>query len=600
LIRLLDGDTINKIAAGEVIENPSSVVKELVENSIDAKALRVLIEVSGGGKSLIRVTDDGCGISPNEAPLAFERHATSKISKADDLQSIETLGFRGEALASIAAVFGRIEMRTKVRGAAAGTLVVIEKGRLVERRDIGCPAGTSIFAERIFENVPARKKHLSGDQEELARVASVVTELAIINHSISFELFSGSRTIFQSPASSSWDQALISTFGSKVVRKLLPVRFAGKGFEITGAVGSSEVFRSGTEWIFVYVNGRAVSSRMVLSSLREAYYSVLPSGKSPIAVISLEIDPSMVDVNVHPTKREVRFLNEDEIGSSLIRIVQEALRSSDMPSPEAVFGGDPAESLRRGLLRPHQRTLSDEPELGEAEREEVATANGLKPATTDDSACSLPGDESGTSTDIEHGDGKNAGARDLRILGQTLETYIVAEDDVGLILIDQHAAAERVRYEQLIRRYETRSISQELSVPVTIELSAKEQILLQSWSEVLSDMGFEIAPFGGNSFSVRSVPATESRLDSPQAVYDLLTDLFAIRRPLRNSTTRDEVLKLFACRRSIKSGKEMDRSEMRRLLIDLSACENPKTCPHGRPTMIRISKLRLERLFGRA
>ncbi len=331
-IRLLDEDTINKIAAGEVIERPASVVKELVENSLDAGAGRVLVEVKDGGKSFIKITDDGCGIDAEDLPLAFQKHATSKISEAGDLEKVATLGFRGEALASIASVSRSVEVRTKTRDSLSGTYLRMENGKIAEIKEIGCPVGTSITVWDLFYNVPARRKHLKGAEAELVHITDTITELALIHFDTAFDLFSGKRTLFKSAKSASWDDVLLRLFGLKTRQGMAALQAAGRGWSIRGVVGDALSLRSSPDRIFIFVNGRAVSSRAIATALRDAYRNIIPLGKSPMAVISLEISPELVDVNVHPAKREIRLLHEDEISSVLFQSVTEALAAHAKPA----------------------------------------------------------------------------------------------------------------------------------------------------------------------------------------------------------------------------------------------------------------------------
>jgi DNA mismatch repair protein MutL len=576
-IRLLDEDTINKIAAGEVIEKPASVVKELVENSIDAGATRILVEVVDGGKSLIKVTDDGCGIGREDLSLAFQKHATSKISSAVDLGSISTLGFRGEALSSIASVAGSVEVHTKPRSDLSGSHLKIIDGKASEINDIGCPAGTSIAVRNLFHNVPARLKYLKSAGAELVRVTEMVTEMAIINYNIYFELFTGHRTIFKSSRSENWNDVLLKVFGLETVKLLIPFRTESRSFALTGVAGGPLCTRSSPDWIFVFVNGRPVSSRALVAGLREAYRTIIPLGKSPIAVVSLEINPSLIDVNVHPTKREIRFQNEDEITKALINAVLEALKAK----AGSGFGIG-------------QSQAAAEPPKGKMPEE---TADLTITRTAEQSTFPLEIAGCQVKMDLESPD--EVGASRLRILGQVLELYIVAESEQGLMLIDQHAAAERIRFERLREKYGQKKISQELVQAVTIELSPKEQQILESWKEVLADIGFDIDHFGGSTYNIRSVPAVGYRLESPQAIHDILCDFFSRGRIGPDSTNIEEVLKILACRGSIKSGHEMTDSEMRTLFRDLYACQNPHTCPHGRPVAVLLDEAQLERIFGR-
>ncbi|MFZ2470865.1 MAG: DNA mismatch repair endonuclease MutL [Methanothrix sp.] len=568
-IKLLDVDTINKIAAGEVIERPASVVKELVENSIDAGAGKVLIELGDGGKSFIRITDDGCGIDAQDLPMAFQKHATSKIRGAGDLENIATLGFRGEALASIASVSRSVEVKTKTKGSLSGTYLRMEGGKIAETKEVGTPVGTTITVWDLFYNVPARRKHLKGVEAENVHIADIVTELAIIHYDISFELFSGKRTIFKSVKSSSWDDVLFRLFGLKTLKGLSKLEEPGRGWLLSGVIGDPLAVRSSPDRIFVFVNGRAVSSRAISSAVREAYRNIIPLGKSPVAVISLQISPELVDVNVHPAKREIRLLHEGEIASALTRAAARALEKHAKSTQEDMSGGISSR-------------MSSEGELTAPVRQSTI-AEGCEQST-------LPIDPE--AEQMQPGPG-------LRILGQIKKLYIVAEGAEGLVLIDQHAAAERIRFELLQERYRNKNIRQELAEPISLELSPSEIIMMASWQETLQDIGFEVSPFGGNTYTVRAVPALGKRLESAEAVHDILRDLFSQGKVSLGSTNKDEILKLLACRGSIKSGKELTFAEMKKLVEDLCLCNNPLTCPHGRPVMVTIDQNHLERLFSR-
>ncbi len=566
-IRLLDADTINKIAAGEVIERPASAVKELVENSVDAGATKILIEVAEGGKSLIKVTDDGCGMEPEDLSMAFQKHATSKITGAEDLDRIETLGFRGEALASIASVARSLEVYTKTRSASTGTYLRMEDGRIVEKNEVGCPVGTIISVRELFYNVPARRKHLKGSEAELVHIVDAVTEMAIINYGISFELFSGKRTLFRSSRSGSWDEVLLRIFDLKTLKGMMPFHAEGLKWKLLGAAGDPMSTRSSPDRIFVYVNGRPVSSRALTAALREAYRSVIPSGRSPIGVISLEIAPGLVDVNVHPTKREIRLLQEEEISAALTLAVSAALREKAEAKPlkEMPRTETPATQASVIAQKSEQKML---PLDGTAASEEVEVSV----------ASEVP---------------------QVKILGQVQRLYILAESDQGLLIIDQHAAAERIRFERLKVLYSQKKISQELAQPVTIELAPNEQVLIDSWKDVLQEIGFQISPFGGKTYHVRAVPALGRKVESPEAVHDVLRALFTLGKVGPEATSKEDILKLLACRGSIKSGRELSMQEMTSLLRDLYACNSPLTCPHGRPVIVAITQGELERLFLR-
>jgi len=601
-IKLLDQDAVNKIAAGEVIERPASVVKELIENSIDAGATKILVEVAEGGKRLIRVTDDGCGMDREDSTLAFEKHATSKISAADDLARISTLGFRGEALSSIASVARSVDLVTKVRSGGvgvAGTHVRIEDGKIVEVGEVGAPAGTTIEVADLFKNVPARRKYLKSGRAELARIAEVVTTYAVIHHHISFELFSGEKTLFKSVRSESWNDPILRILGSDVARNLIPIEADSKFVSIAGAVGRQTVTRSSPDWIMIYVNGRYVKSKALSRAVAEAYRTLIPTGRHPIAVISLSIDPSTVDVNVHPAKTEVRFLREEELAGLLTDSIRLALERAE----ERESGPEQMKALQPTVLGAADESADEAEEVAgfdgmTAPAVPIGPEDGVQaPAAGAEVQRTLPLYSGARRLDLDLETAPLPGG--LRVLGQALLLYIVAEGPDGLVLVDQHAAAERARYEMLVKKHDSGTISQELIVPVTLELSPKEKVLLEEWSEVLEEMGFDVRPFGGRAYHVRAVPATGQRLESPEAVHDVLRDLFALGKVGTEATAKDEILKLLACRGSIKAGHEMTWKEMHDILRELFACENPKTCPHGRPTMVTISRVQLEKIFGR-
>ncbi len=587
-IRLLDEDTINKIAAGEVIERLASAVKELVENSIDAGATKILIEVAEGGKSLIKVTDDGCGIEAEDLPLAFQKHATSKIAGAKDLERIETLGFRGEALASIASVARSIEVYTKTRSASTGTYLRIEGGRIVEKKEIGCPIGTSIAVRDLFYNVPARRKHLKSKEAELVYIIDAVTEMAIINYGISFDLFSGKRTLFKSSRSSSWDDVLLKIFDLKTMKGMMPFNAEGKVWRLKGIAGDPLSTRSSPDRIFVYVNGRPVYSRTLTAALREAYRSIIPTGRSPIAVLSLEIGPELVDANVHPTKREIRLLREEEISAAITDAVSNALRTKAEAEPLRETPRVEMPEVQGSVITQgsEQKTL---PLKVTGEEVEMPVAPYA------------PASEVPIASDVFVASGVLVAPEvpQIKIRGQVKKLYILAESDQGLLIIDQHAAAERIRFERLKALYSQKKISQEMAEPVIIELAPGEQILLESWKGILEEMGFDIAPFGGKTYHVRAVPALGRRLENPEAVHDVLQGLFSLGKVSPDATSREEILKLLACRGSIKSGRELSMPEMRALLKELYACQNPLTCPHGRPVIVVITPEEMERLFFR-
>ena len=402
-------------------------------------------------------------------------------------------------------------------------------------------------------------------------ITDTVTELSIIHYNISFELFTGRRTVFKSARSSGWDDVLLRLFGLKTYKGMSRLEKQGQGWTLRGMIGDPLSTRSSSDRIFLFVNDRAVSSRVLSGALRDAYRNIISLGKSPVAVLSLQIDPQQLDVNVHPAKREIRLLHESEIASAITASAAVALeeharlgeRKTEAASAEVQEGrtiSRDAAALQTTIAEsPVQRTLSVGPEPALPEQHHPV----------------------------------------IRIVGQIKKLYIVAEGEDGLVIIDQHAAAERIRFELLVERYKDKKIRQELVEPISVELSASERLMMNAWQETLQEIGFDLSPFGGNTYTVRAVPALGSRLENAEAVHDILRDLFASGKVSPASTDRDEILKLLACRGSIKSGKELTLKEMEQLLHDLQECSNPTTCPHGRPVMVILDQSQLERLFGR-
>jgi DNA mismatch repair protein MutL len=446
----------------------------------------------------------------------------------------------------------------------------MEGGKIADIKEVGSPVGTTIIVWDLFYNVPARRKHLKGVEAETVYITDIVTEMAIIHYDISFELFSGKRTIFKSIRSSSWDDVLFRLFGLKTLKGMARLEEPGQGWSLSGVIGDPLAVRSSPDRIFIFVNGRAVSSRTLSAAVREAYRNIIPLGKSPVAVISLQISPELVDVNVHPAKREIRLLHEQEIASALTQAAARALVEHAKSAPEDMPGEVPGLEASSPV---RQATIAESCE------QSTLPLN--------------PVEEAGETSQVE------PQRPSLRILGQIKKLYIVAEGVEGLVLIDQHAAAERIRFELLQERYESKKIRQDLAEPISLELSPSERIMLSSWQETLQDIGFDVSSFGGNTYSVRAVPALGKRLESAEAVHDILRDLFSQGKVSPGSTNKDEILKLLACKGSIKSGKELTFAEMRKLVEDLSTCNNPLTCPHGRPVMVTIDQNQLERLFAR-
>ncbi len=573
-IRVLPPEVAGKIAAGEVVERPASVIKELVENSLDAGATDIRIEIREGGRRLMRVADNGCGIPAEEAPLAFARHATSKLSDVTDLDRITTLGFRGEALASIAAV-SQVTLLTRPREQAMGRYLRLEAGRILRQEGRGCPAGTVITVERLFQNVPARLKFLRRPQTEAGHIHTIVANYALAFPHIRFRLTSDGRQIFQSSGSGQLRDVLIAVYGLEVAERMLAVEGGDDDLRVWGFVGEPALHRANRRYITLFVNRRWIQDRALTHAIAQAYHTLLPVGRHPLAVILLEMDPGEVDVNVHPTKREVKFRD----GRRVFHAVQKAVRRTLVerapvpemsPAPRTWAAAD--WDRRQGLLRAGQGETP-----GQMAMEIYRTADlGEEPGRVGPVRLPL-----------------------LRVIGQVGQTYIVAEGPQGMYLIDQHAAHERVLYEQLLaQRREQAVASQTLLEPLPLDLDPVLAGLLAEQLPLLQQVGFQIEPFGGSSYLLRAVPTLLEGADPRAALVDILELLRRGDDPL--AAQAEERLIAAVCKRAaIKAGQTLSPEEMQQLVRQLEQCESPRTCPHGRPTVLHFSVEQLEKEFGR-
>ena len=572
-IKVLAPDVAAKIAAGEVVERPSSVVKELVENSLDAGASQITVEVKGGGIELIRVTDNGCGIPSDETELAFHRHATSKIFSAPDLDSIGTLGFRGEALPSIAAVAG-VSLVTRPHDAPAGREVHLRWGEVTRTGPRGCPVGTSVAVQGLFENLPARRKFLKSPSRETARISDLVSRYALSFPEIHFQLLVDGRNALTSPGNGSLADALVSVYGAETARSLLEVsrEAPGDGYAVRGFISAPSLNRANRNYITFLVNRRWIQSPLLSFALSESYQSFLPERRHPLAVLNLTVPLADVDVNVHPAKREVRFRQEDRVFSALQRAVRSSLIATS-PVPEIRLAG---------------------------ERPSEARPLGLGPFSTGDrQQRGLPLDVQGpgnlspiraSSTPVE-------GMSSLRILGQVRNTYLVAEGAEGLYLIDQHAAHERVLFEKVSSEVsEVAPQAQALLEPVAVELSPSQEELVQASIRLLERYGFILEPFGERTYLLRALPIVVRDTSPEKALLEVL-DLMAYEGLLKEQ--EEALAASIACHSAVRAGMGLSQQEMEELVTRLESCDNPHTCPHGRPTMIHLSSHHLEREFGR-
>jgi DNA mismatch repair protein MutL len=576
-IQVLPQEVASRIAAGEVVERPASVVKELIENSIDAGAADIKVEVRQGGRRLIRVIDDGCGIPQDEVALAFERYATSKLQSAEQLAEISTLGFRGEALPSIAAV-SQVMVTTRAKEEETGSLVRLEGGRIVRHEPQGAAQGSVVTVENLFFNTPARRKFLRSETTEARHISEMVTCCAMAYPGLRFSLLTDGRTVFQSKGTGSLYDVLVDVYGVEVADQMLRIPNGATGesaISVSGFVSDPLLNRSHARSVTVLVNGRWVRDRLTSYAIREAYHSLLPKGRHPIVVLTLAIPSDQVDVNVHPAKSEVRFRNTGEVFAAVQRSVRQTLaQMAPVPGDSASFGWE-------AVVETRQRHLVDVGDRVRARPGELA----LEVQRTGEPV-------------VVSGDG---GARDklpmLRVLGQLGRTYIIAEGPTGMYLIDQHAAHERVLYDRFTEESARASVaSQRLMEPITVEVGARESVLDDERLAKLGDLGFDIESFGGGTYLVRAVPAILTAEDLANSIADITTEAHAA----DGTRPWEEEIKIgLACHGAVKAGQGLSMDEMRELVVQLEQTSLPRTCPHGRPTMLHVSATQLERGFGR-
>ncbi len=619
-IRVLAPEVANQIAAGEVVERPASAVKELVENSLDAGGRDIRIEIREGGRRMIRVQDDGCGIPADEVSVAFLRHATSKITSTDDLGHIATLGFRGEALASIASV-AHVSVLTRVADAETGTFVRLAEGREAEHALRGGPAGTTITVEHLFANVPARLKFLKQPATEAAHIQQVITRYALAYPDRRFSLVSDGRLAFQSTGSGKLADALVKVYGLDMAKQMFPVGGTADGETdsrigawVSGYVGAPSLNRGNRGYITLFVNRRWFQDTSIAYAVIQAYHTLLPVGRYPVAVIFVEIDPADVDVNVHPTKAEVRFRDPNVIFGAVQRAVRRSL-VEHAPIPEA---GPTATAIPGGW--PHEAggdTVDGAADgmRGWAERREAL----LNAGRGEQQAMSLRHDEENASlpAGVQPGQNHLAGASStpstvspqpdtrplmpiLRVVGQLAATYIVAEGPDGMYLIDQHAAHERVLYEQMLSEHGRNAlVVQPLLEPVVLDLSPENAAIAAEELPALAELGLGLEPFGGSSYLLRTVPAILARTGQPERAVVEILDGLSRRDDVVESAHEARLITLICKRAAVKGNTAMTLAEMQELVRRLEACRSPRTCPHGRPTMVYMSAVELAKQFGR-
>lgn len=631
-INILSRDAAEKIAAGEVVERPANAVKELVENSIDAGAKSVVVEIRRGGVGYIRVTDDGGGILPEDMERAFMRHATSKIRNIDDLEHITTLGFRGEALCSIASV-SRTELITRTPIADMGVRMVVEGGETKIVEEAGCPGGTTVIVENLFYNTPARMKFLKKDSAEGALVAEVCQRQALSHPGVSMRLIREGKDVFFTPGTGDLTDAIRAVWGRDFANNMGPVRYQSGGVAVTGLAGKNNLSRPNRTMQVFFVNGRWVASRVLTMALAEAYKNELMGGRFPVAALNISLDPALADVNVHPAKTEIKFADEQSVYLAVYWAVKNMLAAaSGAREAQAAFVREgasfklaPPPEMPRQLkvqkskfspFNPAKRP--EEKEADQSDGQPLHLKTGLNPLLPEKQVERLRQEQeeklrSGelkapvlgritVSDEPEPQPPAEVPVQELepvevRIIGQLFSTYILAEGEDGLLLVDQHAAHERLRYEEL-RQNGGKALPQLLIAPLTVTLSPKELETVEANRDFLSGLGFDFDRAGENAVLIRSVPSDCFGSDGEGLFVEIAGNLMGDGRG-ELEDRRDRALYTVACKSAIKANKDLSPQEMEILIGRALAMEGISTCPHGRPISVRISKYQIEKMFKR-
>ena len=594
-LAVLPPEIASQIAAGEVIERPASAVKELVENSLDAGAGQIEVLLEDGGKQLIQITDDGVGMTSEEAMIAIQRHATSKISSAEDLFRVASYGFRGEAIPSIASV-SEFELITKTADAGEAFRILIRGGKVVEQGAAAGRTGTSIRVLRLFENVPARLKFLKASSTELSRGLDFVQRLALAHPEVAFTVRQGKQEYFQH-AGGDAVSALVSVFGRHVAREMIPVSL-DTWLQVRAWLAPPTQTRNNRQQMMFFVNGRPIASRTISHAVDEAYSGLLPHGRFPIAVVMLEVPPDLVDVNVHPRKAEVKFLREHDVHSAVFHSLRDSLvakglvpRLSPGPSgpfllPEAQQPGMAFTFSSASISTSRAISFGAAPEFTaqmEPDAHELSASTEPLPSSRPEST---------------HLADQRINVNEIRVLGQIANTYIVLETHEGMAIIDQHVAHERVLYERFRQRANETSV-QLLAVPITLEMTRREALVVMERLKEFQALGFQLEPFGPDTVMLRGVPAG-LRMDRLEATLrDMVSEVVELTVEKKMLAPREAVVTSAACKAAVKAGDRMSEPEIRSLLEQLMQCDNPYVCPHGRPIIVRLDTLSLEKIFQR-
>jgi len=573
-IEILPEALSNKIAAGEVVERPASVVKELVENAIDAKSTEVTVEVNKGGRGLIRVSDNGVGMDRDDALLAIERHATSKIGDEKDLFSIATLGFRGEALPSIASV-SDMEIVTSAESAQVGTRIVVKGGTIRKVSEVGAPTGTMISVNRLFFNTPARRKYLKTEQTEMGHIGDTVTRMALAWPGIHFKFFHNARTVTNWGPTAHSMKRVTDVLGANVEDSLYELDYSEGNVAVHGFLASPDITRTTSRGLYVYVNGRFVRDKVLHHAIMEGYAGRLMKGNFPMAVVFVTLPFDQVDVNVHPTKNVVRFQAASQVHNTISKGIAKTLVAMDRPAWGVAPHSEPVERPYTYPLSPPHREIS-EPRAAPLPKHVAPPAGAPQPLWQERPFSSL------------------------RVVGQLHNTYILCESEDGLVLIDQHAAHERVVFEALRAAHGRSGMARQgMLIPEKLELSHREADILDGLLKDLGQMGVEIEPFGGRTYLIRSVPEILAGKPVTPLVMEIIEKVDQIGLASGLHEAVDETLMVMACHGAIRANERLSEKEMKTLLGQLDSLDNATHCPHGRPTLLRQSLRQIEKDFRR-
>jgi DNA mismatch repair protein MutL len=614
-IRLLSETVASQVAAGEVVERPASVVKELIENSLDAGAQKIDIIIRRGGISLVRVIDDGCGMDRDDALLSLERHATSKIRSATDLQAVATLGFRGEALPSIASV-SRFRLTTRQTDAIAGTEIIVNGGKLEVVRDGGEAPGTQVEVRSLFYNLPARRKFLRSENTESRNIEHQIHLQAIGHSQIGFSLLRDDRVLFRVPAAATLSDRIRDLYGAELLERLVEVTGTpSRTSRISGFIGQAGLSRQTKAQQLVFVNGRAIESSLITAAVREGYHTALMKGQYPVTFVFLELDPATVDVNVHPAKREVRFRDPSGVREEIVRCIQETLQGGRAEWQEKFRAPVSSQTTVTGkgaldlTLRPE--VSAPEESHRELPYSSPAADSGVKAGATHSDAASsevvgqaprLPGPRVDSVSDAlaRQRHSNKVAQHQFQIIGVLSKLYVLMENADGLVLVDQHAAHERILFEELRRRMEEQGVpSQKLLLPQTFDVPPRDADWIERNLSILQKMGIGIESFGPDTFKIDSVPSFLNVSDPAQFMRKVIDDLKSAGNSASAMRLGEEMIAKSVCRHAVKANDPLRYPEVEKLIRDLLDCDLPYCCPHGRPTMIQISLAELEKKFGR-